>query len=74
MTSTLLIDRQNVYNDYISTYDVQSIEAVDYPYTLNPEDLYLADCYAAAYLYEGMFGNERAVEFANEGFRKFVKD
>lgn len=36
VTSTILIDIQNVYNEYINEYDVQSIEAVDYPYDFNP--------------------------------------
>lgn len=36
VTSTILIDIQNVYNQYIYEYDVQSIEAVDYPYEFNP--------------------------------------
>lgn len=72
--ATILIDQQNVNTLIELLNNVQSIEADDYPYSFNQAQLNFADCYASSYLYEGMFGNERAVELANEGFRKFVKD
>lgn len=50
------------------TLDTQSIVADGYPYDINQGDARLADCIASSFLYEGLFGNERAVELANEGF------
>jgi len=49
-------------------YDVQILEAEEYPFDISQGISNLGDCYAASYLYEGLFGNERSVELANEGF------
>lgn len=46
----------------------QSIIADGYPYDLSNGEYNLAECVASGYLYEGQFGNDRAVELANEGF------
>lgn len=70
----MIIDWQNVDPELTYTLDTQSIIADGYPYNINKGDYRLAECVASSFLYEGLFGNERAVELANEGFWKFVKD
>ena len=70
----LIADYQNLNNEVSLAYDLSSVDADEFPYSISTGTWRLIHCYAANYVYEGMFGNNWAVELANEGFWKLVKD